>query len=209
MTGLQKREEEAIGARLLREYESLFDGTRCPWRVDIRLLAEQVLHLKIRHAHLSPDRKIWGLTSTEPLTLELFDGENWQKISLDGATVCLEKDLLSEGALSARYRFTLAHEAAHHLTAKGTHGTDEGRANRLAAQLLMPKEYIGRALFCQGLSCPVSYANPYVLPDLFSRLSGAASMLGVSVRALLIRLTDLGWLLRDESVCPQMFWRTG
>ena len=120
---------------------------------------------------------------------------------LDGRTILLEERLLSPWASPGRRRFTLMHEVSHRLLSSGG-SRSEGEADRLAAALLMPRALVERNLLALGW-LPGPLPDRRLDPERWRIFAALAETMGVSRRALAIRLEELGlteqrpgWVLR-------------
>ena len=194
-------ELESLADRVYAAYEALpeADGLR----VDPALLAQKLLGLKVAYRRLSRDGSILGLTAPAPVAVPVLEegGRRWY--ALDGRTILLERGLLSSWVSPGRRNFTLMHEVGHRLLAGALSPGDEKAANRLASALLMPRRLLRRNL----AACPLPFwplPDRWLDPERWCAFAGLAELMGVSRRALAIRLEQLGltgqrrgWTLRS------------
>ena len=135
-------------------------------------------------------------------------------------TIVLDKFLLAEKE-QGRRRFTMAHEAAHHILSKMYAMSSEGRfhteydservyskeelvqmfasvewqADAMGASLLMPRYLVENALAKFHKSAPVKvYGDTVFTTSDKTKIHSMARYLGVSYTALVIRLRDLNLL---------------
>ena len=86
------------------------------YQVDPEQVAQDLFHLSLAHFHLSSDRTVLGMTSPDEYWVEVFDERMESKFCcLDGKTILIEQDLLSETVPLGRYNFTVMHEVAHQI----------------------------------------------------------------------------------------------
>lgn len=86
------------------------------YQVDPEQVAQDLFHLSLAHFHLSSDRTVLGMTSSDEYWVEVFDEHMESKFCcLDGKTILIEQDLLSETVPLGRYNFTVMHEVAHQI----------------------------------------------------------------------------------------------
>jgi hypothetical protein len=216
MLYLSKRELESIGKSVSDDFES-----RCACQrgtaVDIDLLAEGYLDLSLLYARLLESAGILGLTTTGDISLELH-GKNGAV-----TTLCVPKNsIVMDESLSApsnrgRRRFTLAHECAHQILARLEEAEEavqfrkmsnntahhfrtpedflEWQANTLAAALLMPQARVFEVMTKQSFR-PIKltqYGGRFNTAD-YRELRRISQLLGVSIRALTIRLRELYYI---------------
>ena len=190
---------ERLADRVYGAYAALpeADGVR----VDPELLAEKLLGLKVVYRRLSRDGGILGITAPETVGVPVLEAGKKTWFFLDGETILLEERLLSPWAPAGRRRFTLMHEVSHRLLS-GAGTRSEGQADRLAAALLMPRALVERNLLALGW-IPGPLPDRRLDPERWRAFAALAETMGVSRRALAIRLEELGlaaqrpgWTLR-------------
>lgn len=218
MPYLSQRDVEWIAQDAVAAYERLpeVDGED---RVDPEIFAQRLLGLTLAYRTLSPDGSILGATACEPIGVPVFNSpSSLEYFFLDGKTVLIERDLISEGANRGRYHFTLMHEACHQLLgmifptnsggkasrrrvhycreerAIGEDYGEEWRANALASAILMPQKMIRTNLNQFELGDGIQVLNRVYAPKEYGRFCEMADYMGVSHQALSIRLKQLGML---------------
>lgn len=195
---MTERELEALAQRVYGAYAALpeADGIQ----VDPELLAEKLLGLRVDYRRLSSDGSILGITAPASVGVPILEEGRTAWYYLDGRTILLEERLLSPWASPGRRRFTLMHEISHRLLDSAG---AEGQADRLAAALLMPEALLRRNLrLCGWRTGPLP--DRWLDPERWCAFAGLAELMGVSRRALAIRLEQLGltgqrrgWTLRS------------
>ncbi len=188
---------EALAQRVYEAYAALpeADGRR----VDPALLAEKLLGLRVEYRRLSRNGSILGITAPESVGVPVLEEGKAVWYFLDGRTILLEERLLSPWVSPGRRRFTLMHEISHRLLDSAG---AEGQADRLAAALLMPETLLRHNLrLCSWRSGPLP--DRRLDPERWCVFAGLAELMGVSRRALGIRMEQLGltgqragWTLR-------------
>lgn len=227
MPYLTRREIEGIANRILRAYFRLpsLRNTLLE-RVYPRVMAEELLGLTVEYHRLSVDGSILGLTAYEDVGIRIYDNlQHPEHYFLDGKTILLEKNLISEKANKGRHAFTMMHETSHqiwgmlypweykrntlkprvHYCRQRTMSAsdwDEWRTNTLAAALLMPTEMVWRNMRRFGLSEPIKLLNKKFAPSEFSSFCEIAEFMGVSQQALSIRMKQLGLLKTSQLENP-------
>jgi len=74
---------------------------------------------------------------------------------------------------------------------------EEWQANTLASELILPRECVERSLFLFGFDERIHMLNRIYAPTQYERFKDMAIFLGVSKKALAIRLKQLGLLEND------------
>lgn len=222
---LSRKAIEEIATDILTEYRKLPEiQGRELYNIDTDILLTRVLGLNIEYAHLSPDESVLGLTSFDEISVLVYDDSDTEYLlCLDGKTVAVEKELLSDIRKRGRCNFTKAHEGAHqafkmifpkdygvvttsdplHFYKKNTDNLkpiqdwEEWQANTLASALLLPNDLVKKGMFYFGLGDKISFVNRYYNQDIYNRFSMLADYLGVSKKALAIRMKYLGLLGRE------------
>ena len=201
----EQEERKALEALALETYRAYRALPGVPeGRVEPERLARELLGLRVEYRRLSADGSILGLTAAAPVGVPVMEQGGLVHYYLDGHTILLERALLSPFANPGRRRFTLMHEVSHQLLARRT-GKREGsrllrggadtpgerRANALAAALLMPEPLMRRSLALYGLAgCP-AVPDRRLDPETWRRCDALAEALGVSRRALSLRMQVL------------------
>lgn len=230
MVYLSRIDLENIGARVIRAYKKLPEvrGQLFDY-VDIDYLINALLGLRIDYSHLSPDGNTLGLTSFCEIGIEVFSKEPKQSdelyYMLDGKTILIEKDLVSEGANIGRRNYTVAHEGCHHIlkmlyphnyAAQTSNRTvhcynrerspivdwEEWQVDTLAGIILMPSECVNRCMERFGLGSQIRLLNRVFAAADYQRFEDMADFMGVSKTALSIRLAQLGKISRNDFKDP-------
>lgn len=217
---MSRAEINEVGEGLIAAYTEQFDG-RVIQSVDIEHFITAFLKLKIEYAYFAEADagKIGFLADGETPLLIHLDGEIFPFV-FPKDTIVLDKVLLAEKE-RGRCRFTMAHEASHHILSKMNSTPSEGRfhteydgersytkeelaqmfasvewqADVMGASLLMPKRIIDNALAKYNHSKPIKvYGDSTLTSREKERLRKMASYIGVSYTALIIRLRDLNLL---------------
>lgn len=143
-----------------------------PYAVDVGRLAEEYLGLTVSFVTLSSDGSLCGLTAYEDTQIRITGPLGEHTIPLKRNQVLIERSLLEQRKLTARCRFTLAHESAHQILyqmdtlenqtvckeqyssrcayssreLKSKEDWNEWQANALGAALLMPAVFLAQAM---------------------------------------------------------------
>ena len=202
---MQTEDLEALARRVYEAYAALpeADGRQ----VDPELLAEKLLGLRVEYRRLSRDGGILGITAPESVGVPVLEGGKAVWYFLDGRTILLEERLLSPWVSPGRRRFTLMHEVGHRLLDSAG---AEAQADRLAAALLMPEALLRHNLrLCSWRPGPLP--DKRLDPERWCVFAGLAARMGVSRRALGIRMEQLGltrqrgsWTLRPVPALAEM-----
>jgi len=152
----------------------------------------------------------------------IFDNPERPKyFYLDGTTLLIDSRLVGENANQGRCHFTLVHEACHQIyrmlfpeeymagiarrrvhycsTALPTDSDywEEWRTNALASAMLMPADMVLTNMAVFGLGNGLRILNRVFAPDQYERFEKVAAYMGVSKKALAVRLKRLGLLEQD------------
>lgn len=222
MLYLSRRDIEHIAGRITADYSNLpqFKGQTVE-RIDPYTLAHDLLGLSVDHFRLSRNGTILGLTANREVGVEVY-GENGEPCIyyLDGNTLLVEKELVSDPTQLGRYNFTVLHEAAHQILDRLTpqdrsqvqcrvlyyrgaiqqypaQDWGEWQADNMASALLLPAFVVNAALTRFGLDGGIDILNRIYRPKEYQRFCEMADYLGASQQALAIRLKRLG-LLKSE-----------
>ena len=141
--------------------------------------------------------------------------------TLDGKTVLVEKDLIDDERQEGRRNFTIMHEGAHHILKivypndygvaaptihyhkenknqnKRITDWEEWQADTLASMLLMPKEVVSRGMALVGLPNKIPALSRICSGDTYIKFCYLANFLGVSKKALAIRLKQMGVVAKE------------
>lgn len=223
MIYLSRQDCENIGERVFRAYEKLPDLRKSTiYRVNPELLVREVLKLKLEYHHLSLNGSVLGVTTPyNGIEYKIFDYEDKEDFYyFDGNTILIERDLKEDVSKSGRCNFTTAHEAGHQILkmmfpkeyggnykklhfcmAQPNRRTEkdweEWQANNIGSVVIMPRKLIGQAMFIFGFGEKIEMINRIYASEEYERFSGMAAFLGVSKKALSIRLNQLGLVERD------------
>ena len=215
--------EKLADTILLDCFKDDYEKAHTPTNIDF--LTERYLGLNVSYMRLSEDGSILGLTTYADVNVEFNRYGQNEIVAVRKDSVILEKDLLT--GHNGRRRFTVAHEAAHqivfradrsgtaqmnylkHLPNKQSyslrelHGAEdwcEWQANTLGAALLMPARTVHFWMYRFNGNKPlVRYGRRFNYMDR-GVLDNLINVLSVSRTALVIRLTQLGYICqRPES----------
>lgn len=222
MAYLSRNDIEAIAARVTGDYKSLprFAGQPTD-HIDPEILARELCGLSLDCCFLSRSGLILGVTAYDGIEVGVYD-EAGKMVSyyLDGNTILVERSLKEIPAQQGRYHFTVMHETAHQILHRmfpdhqqgiqrravyyrgqiqrfPVQDWDEWQADKLASALLMPVDLIMSALLRFGLDHDFDIVNPIFRPKQYACFVEMAKLLGVSRKALAIRLKQLG-LIKEE-----------
>ncbi len=222
MKYLSRRDIEQISRRVVRAYKQLPEVAAAEFLyIDPEVLVRALLGLDLEYRHLSNDGLTLGLTSFEEVGVQLFDTNEGELYFLDGKTILVERDLHTDPGQCGRCNFTVMHEAGHQIlkmlfprdyggvnarkviclrqdsAQKAMGDWDEWQANVLASYVLMPPELIHKAMGYAGLSGKIKMLNRIWRQDEYNRFVNVSEILGVSKKALAIRMKQLD-LLGEE-----------
>lgn len=223
MPYLSANDIESIARRLITAYRKLPTVAAHPDnRVQPELLVQDLLGLSVQYHVLTPDGRILGLTAGGGIGVPVYDDpEHPEYCFLDGKTLLIDKRLTGEDANVGRYYFTLLHEACHQVyrmlfpkeyggvyarkrihycrlpPAAADDYWEEWRANILTSSVLMPEEMVRVNLVTFGLGEKIRMLNKVFARADYERFTEMATYMGVSQKALSIRLRGLGLLDAD------------
>lgn len=217
---MSRAEIDEVSEGLITAYADKFQGCVIH-SIDIEHFITAFLKLKIEYtsfAEIDAGRIGFLADGVTPLLIHQ-DGEIIPFV-FPKDTIVLDKFLLAEKE-QGRRRFTMAHEASHHILSKMYTIPSEGRfhteydgertytkdelaqmfasaewqADAMGASLLMPKRIIDNALAKYNHSKPIKvYGDNTLTPREKELLREMAGYIGVSYTALVIRLRDLNLL---------------
>lgn len=224
MRRLSRKDIEGIAARVITAYKNMpVNEGKVLHRVDPELLVHGLLGLNIEFKHLSLDGSILGLTSFGELGIQVYDEDDEDDVFyLDSQTVLIERDLRDNVKKRGRCNFTLMHEGSHQIykmlfprdygiryrtevhyyrltetQSKQITNWEEWQANVLASELILPRECVERSLFMFGFDEKIHMLNRIYARTQYERFEDMAIFLGVSKKALAIRLKQLGLIEND------------
>ena len=218
MLCLSKKDIEAIGDAVLMDYAMRFPR-RYGNPIDIDFFAEKHLGLDVKYQKLSDNGEVLGLTTYDSVVVDLVVDGKAMEISVSSDTILLDNSLCSSEN-KYRRRFTIAHECAHQIIAdmqeaqtgysfrrefkvgskytysqfKTAEEWSEWQANYLGASLLMPKfAVLPHIRKGHQVHMFTSYDGSFNNGD-YARIKRLADKLCVSVKAMEIRLKDMGFM---------------
>ncbi len=223
---LSRQNIEEIAQRVLKAYYQLPEvkGKEIN-NIDLELLLERLLGLKIKYAHLSIDGSILGATTTVKMPVEIFYGDDSEDtVLMDGKTILIESDLKENVLQRGRCNFTIAHEISHQIlkmlypseydanpkvakihyskanseSRKPISDWYEWQANALASAILLPPDIIKRGMYIFQLGDKIKTLNKVFFSSEYNQFSDLALFLGVSKTALAIRMKQLGLLDNNQ-----------
>lgn len=223
MPYLSRKDLESIAQRVVTAYRKLPayrkhpPNTVCP-----EALVGNLLGLSTEYHVLSRNGTVLGLTCCGLVGVPIYDDpEHPEYFYLDGKTLLIDKRLIGKCADIGRYHFTLAHEACHQIywmlfpreyavsvsqrkihyyssfPATGNDYWEEWRTNALTSAVLMPTDMVLYNMTAFGLGAKLRMLNRVFAPEEYERFEKMAAYMGVSKRALAIRLKYLGLLDQD------------
>lgn len=225
MTYLSRCDIEKIAEQVTRQYKKMYiPSHHICYAVDATKLAE-MLGFKIEYFHITVDGSILGQTSSGRIWTEIYD-EQMKKVffELDGATILIEKRLLSSPKIAGRKNFTIAHEIAHQIInrlypemynsqnrtfcdyrrstkpKKEIVDWREWQADALAAALLLPMDVLRDSMFVFGLGEKMKMLSRKYSGTKFELFCEMADYLQISRTALSYRMEQLGLLDNNRLV---------
>lgn len=221
---LSRSDIELIAQRVVTAYQRLPTAQERPdGMIRPGALIQDLLGLSIGYHTLSRNGSILGLTSCGEVWVTVYDSpKHPEYCHLDGRTLLIDKELAAEGANIGRHHFTLVHEACHQIyrmlfpqaymddiVARRVHcctqhrttsrgDWEEWRTDALASAILMPPEMVKDNMYKFGLGDRIRILNRVFAPNEYGGFCEMADYMGVSKRALAIRLKQLGFLERDD-----------
>ena len=191
---MSRAELEEISEGLITAYANKFSN-RVIQSIDIEHFITEFLMLRIEYASFAEDDagRIGFLADGATPLLVHQDGKIIPFV-FPKDTIVLDKFLLAEKE-QGRRRFTMAHEASHHILSKMYAMPSEGRfhADTMGASLLMPRRIIENALAKYNQSNPIKvYGDNTITSKDKTVIRRMAAYIGVSYTALVIRLRDMG-----------------
>ena len=215
---MSRAELEEISEGLITAYANKFSN-RVIQSIDIEHFITEFLMLRIEYTSFAEDDagRIGFLADGATPLLIHQDGKIIPFV-FPKDTIVLDKFLLAEKE-QGRRRFTMAHEASHHILSKMYAMPSEGRfhaeydsersyskeelaqmfasvewqADTMGASLLMPRRIIENALAKYNQSNPIRvYGDNTITSKDKAVIRRMAAYIGVSYTALVIRLRDMG-----------------
>lgn len=231
MKYLSRNDIEGISRRVVSAYMKLPQFSGKPvYRIDPEILIKDLLGLNIAYHHLSEDCSILGVTAPATIGIKIFDNKDGEDYYfLDGKTVLIERDLRDDKMQKGRCNFTLVHEASHQIfkmlfpkeyganvcnrlhfclsqsATKPIIDWEEWQTNVLTSYILLPEHIVKKAMLLFSLGERIGVLNRIYSPTIYSRFSDMASFLGVSKKALSIRLSQLNLIENNYFDNPYSF----
>lgn len=222
---LSKSDIKNIGSKVVLEYLKIInEDIHAVERIDPARVLTEYLGLDIEYRHLSRNGSILGLTSFEEIGVEVLDDGTEDMFFLDGKTVLIEKELATDNKQRGRCNFTIMHEGCHQILknlypdyygpdVKGRRvlyyresdkfqSREEWQANALASEILMPEELVIRNMDRVGLSHNLDIINRVWRKREYGKFVCMADKLGVSKKALAIRMKQLGMVKAEYLANP-------
>lgn len=214
-------------------YYGLSSRNACiPHSIDPEKLARDIFGLRISYLPLSAEGSILGMACFGETILQVDNGEGtMQRVQLSGRDIVVDNSLL-ETAQTGRRNFTLAHEIAHHVLVRmypeeyrsllncRTHilyrhrdqikNWEEWQADSIAAAILMPPLVLKHCMAVFGIGEKLDILSSSCRPTEYGKFCKVAAYMGVSRKALAIRMRQLGLLGRDclkDPDQPLDIWR--
>ena len=224
---LSRKDLEGIGKKAYEAYLNLpkIRLQEDVKRVDPIVVAENMLGLSIDYQHLSLNKLTFGLTSYDPTPAIIFDDEdNKGFYPLDGRTVLIETDIAKDKDMPGKFHFTLMHECCHHILRRlypNSYGAqlaktqglryyraqndypkpitdwEEWQASALASVILIPEELLRQNMKEVGIGDELEILNSRYRTEYYNMFFRLAILMGVSLQALHIRMSQLGLIRRD------------
>lgn len=220
MICFSRKDLERIAGKVIAAYmRSVPVREEDVYQVDPEYVAEGLFHLSVERFHLSRNGSILGMTAPVEFGVEVFDDHMESCFYfLDGKTILIEQDLISEHGPIGRYNYTVMHEVAHQIlfyySARKGQKTkfrqypsserdwEEWQADTLAAALLMPEQLVKKVMAYVALPPKIYLLDSLLYTVEYRKFRDAAAILGVSKTALAIRMKQLGFLKHSDLFCP-------
>ena len=214
---MTRAELEEISEGLIKAYTNKFSNKVGQESIDIEHFITEFLGLKIEYAAFAEyDKSKIGFLADGETELLIYQNGRIIPFIFQKDTIVLDKSLISEKE-TGRRRFTLAHEASHHILSKmyampgeGNFCTEydcersyskeelskmlhmsERQADTMAACLLMPRYIVENALDKYVQSNPIKIYGKIVSIRDKAFISRMAAYIGVSYISLYYRLLEM------------------
>ncbi len=228
MKKLSRKDIEKIAEKVIMAYMQLPNiKHRKVYRIEPEMLAQELLGLDIEYEHLSLDKSVLGLTSYCDTEVTIYDeiGEAIDCI-IDDKTILVEKDLQDDDAQRGRKNFTIMHETGHQIinliypnsnndvvhycmnksaNKRNIIDWEEWQADTLAAALLMPVDILKQGMYYIGFGEKIYCINRIFHEKDYKKFCNLANFLGVSKKALSIRMIQLGLLEKEYLENPNEY----
>ena len=230
---LSRADLERISGTVINQYyQTVPRAGTLPAPVDPVALAKEVMGLETHYLPLSDDGSILGVACFQETALEVVDedGATYQ-MQFTGRDIVIDSSLLDDGK-TGRHNFTVAHELAHHVLVrlypdeykdlincrkrilyrdeKRQNDWVEWQANVLGACILMPARTIRYCMYMFGLKDHVDMVSSACRAKEYEKFCDIATYLGVSRKALAIRMKKLGLLdeeYLENPTAPMDIWK--
>lgn len=230
---LSRVDLERLSSTVVQQYyQAIQPVGMLPAPVNPVRLAKLYLGLNVRYLPLSADSSILGMACFHDTVLRLQDHRGGLvQIQLTGRDIVIDDSLLDEGQIG-RHNFTAAHELAHHILVRlypedyrnllncRTHvlfrrrgegrNWEEWQADTMAAAIIMPEDTLRHCMAVFGLGEKLDMVSSVCRPKEFERFCDIATYLGVSKKALAIRMKQLGLLEKaylENPAAPLDVWK--
>lgn len=229
---LSRADLERLSSTVVNQYYQAIPMVgMLPVPVDPVRLAKLYLGLEVSYFPLSADGSVLGLACFHDTELQVQDGEGEPySLKLTDRDIVIDTSLLDDGQ-TGRHNFTAAHELAHHILVRlypedyrhlldyRTHilyrrrgqmrDWEEWQADTMAAAIIMPKETLRHCMFVFGLGEKLDMVSSVCRPKQYDRFCDIATYLGVSKKALAIRMKQLGLVEKvylEHPAAPLDIW---
>ena len=185
--------------------------------IDIDRFIQEYLDMKICYRKLSDQGDILGISVFSDMILSFSD--NGEKIEefYAGGTIIIEEELLDDKQYGRR-NFTKAHEAVHGIlnlekpTVKSVYyrrdnaiSYYERLVDKAASRLILPEELVKKTFYAFMGADHIKRLNPLCNKKDFNNFCFLSKYLGVSKKALSIRLIQLGLVDKADYEFPHRF----
>ena len=207
---LSRVELEYIAGTITEKYYALPQKGRIMEAVDPERLASEVVGLNVSYLPLCQDDSVMGLSAFADLEIQIqLDNGTVEEVRLGDRDIVIDSALLEERNRGRR-NFTMAHETAHHILAmmypmeygagsgSSSHvlyrrnevcrDWEEWQADTMAAALLMPSELVRFCMYFFGVGEALGFVDALDTSFQHGRFCDMANYMGVSKKALEIRL---------------------
>lgn len=172
--------------------------------IDIDRFIQEYLGMEICYRKLSEQGDILGISVFSDMTLSFYESNQNTEEFYAGGTIIIEEDLLDENQYGRR-NFTKAHEAVHGIlnfekpTEKAVYYRRDNNnsfyerlIDKAAAKLILPDELVTKTFYAYFGAEHIHRLNPLCNQQHFKIFKFLARHLGVSRKALSLRLLQLG-----------------
>lgn len=229
---LSRIDLEHLSVPLVAQYYRAYPPTHgLPQPVDPVKLSETVMGLHVSYLPLCSDGSVLGIACFRETELQINAGTEKHSVLLTAQDIVIDESLRCEEQIG-RHNFTAAHELSHHLLvrrfpadypellnyrthilyrrSRQTKNWVEWQADTLGAAVLMPQDTLRKCMEVFGLGQWLDMLSSVCRPTEYKAFCGIAAYLGVSKKALAIRMKQLGFLGKDyleNPTAPMDVWR--